>query len=100
MTPPWTSTWYVVDLIDGTGNFVRGIPLARISVGAALDGEFVAGCVYDLFREESFTGAAGSPRRHGGTSVPLGTPRPNPPTDDRRQDQRLPSRMGRNGRSR
>ncbi|WP_175410038.1 inositol monophosphatase [Streptomyces sp. TRM64462] len=53
-------TWYV-DPIDGTGNFLRGLPLACVSVGAAVGGELVAGCVYDIFRDECFTGADGVP---------------------------------------
>jgi len=45
-------TWFV-DPIDGTRNFVRGIPLSCISVAAAVDGSLVAGCVLDPFRVHS-----------------------------------------------
>lgn len=38
--------WYV-DPIDGTSNFARGIAFWCVSVGAAIDGEIVAGAVYD-----------------------------------------------------
>ncbi|WP_018353493.1 inositol monophosphatase family protein [Longispora albida] len=55
-------TWYL-DPIDGTGNFLRGLPMACVSLGAAVDGRMVAGCVYDLFRDECFTGGAGEPFR-------------------------------------
>ena len=39
-------TWYV-DPIDGTANFARGIALWAVVVAAAVDGEVVAGVVYD-----------------------------------------------------
>lgn len=60
-------TWYV-DPIDGTGNFLRGLPFACISVGAAVQGRLVAGCVYDVFRGECFTGGPGLPLRTGSES--------------------------------
>jgi myo-inositol-1(or 4)-monophosphatase len=45
--------WYV-DPIDGTNNFVHGLPLFCVSVGAELDGELVAGCVHDPARGITF----------------------------------------------
>ncbi|MEV6241580.1 inositol monophosphatase [Lentzea sp. NPDC051838] len=71
-------TWFV-DPIDGTRNFVRGIPLACISVAAAVDGQLVAGCVLDPFRDELFTAAVGVPfsvRSTGLVVAPGESPRP------------------------
>ncbi|MET9228192.1 inositol monophosphatase family protein [Lentzea sp. NPDC003310] len=71
-------TWYV-DPIDGTRNFVRGLPLSCISVAAAVDGALVAGCVLDPFRDELFTAADGVPFavRSSGLAITPGTsPRP------------------------
>ena len=71
-------TWYV-DPIDGTRNFVRGLPLSCISVAAAVDGTLVAGCVLDPFRDELFTAAVGMPfevRSSGLTITPGVSPRP------------------------
>ncbi|MFS8102010.1 inositol monophosphatase [Lentzea alba] len=71
-------TWYV-DPIDGTRNFVRGLPLSCISVAAAVDGDLVAGCVLDPFRDELFTAAVGVPFavRSTGLVIPPGvSPRP------------------------
>jgi myo-inositol-1(or 4)-monophosphatase len=71
-------TWYV-DPIDGTRNFVRGIPLSCISVAAAVEGVLVAGCVLDPFRDELFTAALGVPftvRSSGLTIKPGVSPRP------------------------
>jgi myo-inositol-1(or 4)-monophosphatase len=66
-------TWYV-DPIDGTGNFLRGLPLACVSVGAVVGGRPVAGCVHDVFRGERFSGGEGVP-----TAVRPVPPRPGPP---------------------
>jgi len=45
--------WYV-DPIDGTNNFVAGIPFFCVSIAAALDGRLLAGVVYDPSRQETF----------------------------------------------
>ena len=49
-----TVQWYV-DPIDGTSNFAAGIPFFCVSIGAALDGQMVAGIVYDPIRKEMFS---------------------------------------------
>ncbi|HEX6511919.1 MAG TPA: inositol monophosphatase family protein [Chloroflexota bacterium] len=46
--------WFV-DPIDGTNNFVSGIPLFCISIGAVWRGELAAGVVYDPVRRELFS---------------------------------------------
>ena len=38
--------WYV-DPIDGTNNFVAGMPFFCVSIAAALDGRLLAGVIYD-----------------------------------------------------
>lgn len=45
--------WYI-DPIDGTNNFVRGIPLSCVSIAATVDGVPLVGCVYDPWRDEMF----------------------------------------------
>jgi len=50
--------WYV-DPLDGTTNFVYGIPFCSVSIGLARSGKMVAGVVYDPFRDECFCAAAG-----------------------------------------
>ena len=50
---------WVVDPIDGTLNFIRGIPVCSVSIGLVADGRPVAGVVFDPLREEMFAGAAG-----------------------------------------
>jgi len=51
--------WWVVDPIDGTANFVDGIPLSSVSIAAVRDDRVLAGVVYDPFRDELFAGARG-----------------------------------------
>ena len=50
--------WFV-DPLDGTTNFAHGYPVFCTSVALALDGQVVAGAVYDPLREELFTGERG-----------------------------------------
>jgi myo-inositol-1(or 4)-monophosphatase len=49
-----TKTRWVVDPLDGTSNFLHGIPHFCISIGVERDGEPVAGVVYDPTRDELF----------------------------------------------
>ncbi|WP_221583434.1 inositol monophosphatase family protein [Microbacterium sp. G2-8] len=46
-------TWYI-DPIDGTANFASGIALWTVCVAAAIDGEVVAGVVYDPVADQMF----------------------------------------------
>ncbi|MGP3971589.1 inositol monophosphatase family protein [Streptomyces sp. 6N223] len=68
-------TWYV-DPVDGTHNFLRGLPLACVSVGVAVGGRLVGGCVHDVFRDESFTGGEGVPLRIDGVRPAAASPGP------------------------
>jgi myo-inositol-1(or 4)-monophosphatase len=53
-----TVTW-VLDPIDGTVNFVYGIPAYSVSVAAQVDGVSVAGAVADVVGGRVYSGAAG-----------------------------------------
>jgi myo-inositol-1(or 4)-monophosphatase len=46
--------WYV-DPIDGTNNFVTGLPYYCVSIAASLDDRMLAGVVYDPERDECFS---------------------------------------------
>ncbi|WP_372353241.1 inositol monophosphatase [Pararhizobium sp. YC-54] len=46
--------WYV-DPIDGTANFARGLAFWCISIGAVIDGEVVAGAIYDPVADLMFS---------------------------------------------
>ena len=52
-------TWYV-DPLDGTTNFVHGVPRFCVSIGLWARGEGLAGVVYDPLREDLYTAERGS----------------------------------------
>ena len=56
---------WVIDPLDGTINFLYGLPLFAISVAAAVDGEVVAGAVVDVLRDELFSAHLGGGARMG-----------------------------------
>jgi myo-inositol-1(or 4)-monophosphatase len=49
--------WYI-DPLDGTTNFIHGVPVYAVSVGLAVEGKMVAGAVYDPIRDEMFQALA------------------------------------------
>jgi myo-inositol-1(or 4)-monophosphatase len=53
-----THTW-IVDPLDGTTNFLHGIPQFAISIGLEREGTIVAGIVYNPANEELFTAERG-----------------------------------------
>ncbi|MDP8959560.1 MAG: inositol monophosphatase [Actinomycetota bacterium] len=50
---------WIVDPLDGTVNFVHGVPHVAVSVGLFEAGTPAAGAVIDVFRQEEFLAAAG-----------------------------------------
>lgn len=46
-------TW-IIDPLDGTTNFIHGLPIYSISVGLMKQGEMVGGIVYELNKDEIF----------------------------------------------
>src|SRR4029450_11507652 len=53
-----THRW-IVDPLDGTTNFLHGIPLCAISIGLEREGQLVAGLVYNPAMDEMFTAETG-----------------------------------------
>ena len=53
-----THRW-IVDPLDGTTNFLHGIPLFGISLGLERDGEIVAGVIYNPAMDELYTAEKG-----------------------------------------
>lgn len=51
---------WVIDPLDGTTNFLHGVPIFCVTIGLEYRGEIVAGVVYDPNREELFTAEKGS----------------------------------------
>ncbi|MFD3508528.1 inositol monophosphatase family protein [Nocardia sp. NPDC058666] len=58
-TAPGTVTW-VVDPIDGTVNFLYGLPGYAVSVAAVIDGRSVAGAVVDVAGAVTYSAALGA----------------------------------------
>ena len=46
---------WIVDPLDGTTNFLHGYPCWSVSIAAVLDGDVVAGCVFDVPGHRCFT---------------------------------------------
>jgi myo-inositol-1(or 4)-monophosphatase len=51
---------WVIDPLDGTHNYLRGIPHFCVSIGLLENGEPTLGVVYDPLRDELFTGDKGN----------------------------------------
>jgi myo-inositol-1(or 4)-monophosphatase len=60
---------FVVDPLDGTTNFLHGIPWYAISVAAMIDGALTAGVVVNAANGELFTATAGGGTRLNGQSI-------------------------------
>ncbi|MGH7063510.1 MAG: inositol monophosphatase family protein, partial [Stellaceae bacterium] len=84
---------WIVDPLDGTTNFLHGIPHFAISIALERDGEIVAGLVYEPTRDEMYSAEKGlgayvndrrlrvSARRQLGAAV-IGTGMPDGPHAD------------------
>ena len=70
---------WIVDPIDGTVNFLYGIPQYAVSIAAQVDGEVVAGAVHDVARGETWSAARGSGATCEGRPL---TVRPVPPQSE------------------
>jgi len=55
---------WIVDPLDGTTNFIHGVPTFAVSIGLEDEDGLVAGCVHDPCREETFHA-----RRGGGACL-------------------------------
>jgi len=62
---------WIIDPIDGTTNFLHGLPCYSVSVALEHQGELLWGCVYEISRQESFSAARGRGARLNGTPIHL-----------------------------
>ena len=60
---------WVVDPIDGTANFARGVPHFCVSVASVADGGVEVGVIYDPMRDELFSGRRGGGARLNGAPM-------------------------------
>lgn len=51
---------FIIDPLDGTTNFLHGIPHFAVSIGLEHKGQLVAGVVYDPIRDEMFFASQGT----------------------------------------
>jgi len=68
-TAPAARLQWVIDPLDGTINFLYGVPLFAVSIAAAVDGAVVAGAVVDVLRGELFTAHQGGGARRNGEEI-------------------------------
>lgn len=55
------AVWWLIDPIDGTRNFVRGIPIFACSVAAMQRGRVLAGAICDAMLDVTYSATAGGP---------------------------------------
>jgi len=51
---PKEGLYWLIDPLDGTTNFIHGLPIYAVSVGLWYNGSLIIGCVYDPNRDECF----------------------------------------------
>jgi myo-inositol-1(or 4)-monophosphatase len=68
-TEPGARLQWVIDPLDGTVNFLYGVPLFAVSIAAAVDGEVVAAAVIDVLRGELFSAHLGGGARLDGEPI-------------------------------
>ena len=66
---------WVVDPIDGTLNFIQGIPLCVVSIGLVVEGAPALGVIYDPVRDEMFSAQGGRATLNGQPMRVSGEPR-------------------------
>jgi len=60
---------WIVDPLDGTKEFIEGVPQFAVSIALVLRGRPVAGCIFDPSTGESFWAAAGAGAFLGATRI-------------------------------
>ncbi len=51
--------YWVVDPLDGTYNFLRGVPICCVSIALMIGDEYILGVIHDFNRDETFSGGRG-----------------------------------------
>lgn len=64
---------WIVDPLDGTTNFLYGLPAFAVSIAVEIEGSVEAGLVVDAAREETFTAIRGGGARCRGHTIHCGT---------------------------
>lgn len=61
--------FWVVDPLDGTYNYLRGVPVCCVSIALMRGGDFVLGVIHDFNRDETFSGGEGLGMRVNGEKI-------------------------------
>jgi myo-inositol-1(or 4)-monophosphatase len=64
---------WIIDPLDGTVNFLYGVPVFAVSIAASIDGDVVAGAVIDVLRREVFSAHVGGGARLDGEPISIST---------------------------
>ncbi len=64
--------WWVIDPIDGTHNFIHGIPVFAVSVAAMLQGEPLVGVIFHPATDAMFTAVSGGEAQLDGRRITAG----------------------------
>jgi myo-inositol-1(or 4)-monophosphatase len=67
--PGTSGVRWIVDPIDGTVNFLYGIPAYAVSIAAEVDGEVVAGVVLNAATGQEYTATLGGPAQLDGAPI-------------------------------
>jgi myo-inositol-1(or 4)-monophosphatase len=67
--PATSGLRWIVDPLDGTTNFVYGIPAYAVSIGVEHDGRALVGVVHDVAHDEVFAAAAGRGARRNARAI-------------------------------
>ncbi len=63
------NTRWIIDPLDGTRNFIQGIPYFAISIALERDGVLELGIVYDPVHNDMFSALRGQPAQRNGQSI-------------------------------
>ncbi len=66
------AVWWVIDPIDGTHNFIHGIPIFAVSVAAMLDGVPIVGVIFHPATDAMFTAIRGGEAQLDGRHIVVG----------------------------
>jgi myo-inositol-1(or 4)-monophosphatase len=66
-----SKVWWVIDPIDGTNNFAKGMLLFAVSIAAMYEGQPVVGVIYDPATESMYTGVKGEETQLNGRQISI-----------------------------
>ncbi|MGI8794059.1 MAG: inositol monophosphatase family protein [Acidimicrobiales bacterium] len=71
--PGTSGVRWILDPLDGTTNYLYGIPSYAVSIAAEVDGEVAVGVVHDPSHSELFTAVKGRGALRNGNALSIGT---------------------------